>query len=176
MCCCFCSSSQSCCRATLSSFWTSSSLVSTTHTRLVRTLITSLRFCNSSPKTTEKSLSYVIKENWICIKSRKISFWSLCPHHPNGHTSAPRWAPSGGLAPRRKAAYDGRQPWCSAPCPGPSAQPSAAGAPSSASGWWSHSGHSRETFAHRETHKATATKTQPNYTVVLVIELKELVN
>lgn len=76
MCCCFCSSSQSCCRATLSSFWTSSSLVSTTHTRLVRTLITSLRFCNSSLKTTGKSLSY----GYVMWGHINTHIWQILDH------------------------------------------------------------------------------------------------
>jgi len=71
----------------------------------------------------------------------------VCSHHPNGHTSAPASELSGGLAPRLDAAYDERPPWRSAPSLCPSARSPAAGAPSSAFGWWSHSGLLQETFA-----------------------------
>lgn len=76
--CCFCSSSESCCWATLSSPFTFSSLVSTSSTRCVRTRITSLRFCTSSVQKQQKIPCVTVQKTLIstpksrCLGKKKV--------------------------------------------------------------------------------------------------------
>lgn len=166
--CCLCSSSDSCRRAAPSSPLTSSSLVSTTSTRCVKTLITSLRFCCSSAQKQQEIDCLTLKKppqistpKRCCTLQEWRILWSCRrPHHSNVHTSAPAPASCGGLAPRRAAACAGRLTWCSALSPGLLAQPSATGAPSSAAGLSSRSGHSQDTLMKHKEVTTARRKTQ----------------